>query len=327
MYSEIAAAIVTDLPGIVRSFATSAGWTVSGIGIQAPGGGIMWDIKAEVQPNGNHAFWIEDRALPLERMTITRLPKLQGVLNAPVVLNPTKIHLFANTTPYMIGAQACPYIAGVIECGFNYYRHFYIGKMYKYGNYTGGDIIASNMFSWEMSGNTSVSFQSDDNKRLFGAAHNHSGANAAQSGGVLVEHVDCAVPWKRFFGPSNTQGLGSMGDTTVFGGYGDGPNDGLVRRAVANYAGAQVTVPINLFCMAGNDGSDYRVRPLGYVPGIRMIDMRSVMPGVQLDVGNVNWRAFAEFSRQPDRQSVGRNNPGYYWDGETSYLLGFAYAE
>lgn len=327
MYTEVAASLVTDLPGIVRSFATDVGWTVSGTSITAPGGGIEWDVKAEVQVNGNHAFWMEDVALPTQRMSITRLPKLQGVVNAPAVLNPTKVHLFANTTPFLVGGQACPYIAGVIECGFNYYRHFYVGKMYRYGDWTGGDILCMNMFSWEMSGNTSVSFANDDNKRMFSASHNHTGATAAQSGGVLLNHADNVVPWKRFFGPSGISTLSDMGDTTVFGGFGDGPSDGLVRRSVSNFAGAQVTVPINLYCLAGNVGANYRVRPMGYVPGVRMLDMRSVMPGQQLDIGNVNWRAFAEFSRQPERQSVLRNNPGYYWDGETSYLLGYAYSE
>ncbi len=326
-YSEQACSLITDLPALIRSFATDRGWTVAGNSITAPGGGIEWDITALIAANGFHSMTIKDVANPTTRVSRQFLPRLQGTINNPVVLNPTKVHLFGNDAPYEMAGQAAPYIAGVIECGYNYYRHFYIGKLRRAGNYTGGDIVCQNQYNQTRE---TINYYDPGNKHMFAASHSSAASVAGQPncGGVLVTHADCALPWKNFDGPTGGSGLASMAVDTVFGGAGDGPGDGLLRRSVSAYAGATILVPYNLFTIQdGTVGANFRVRPLGVVNGARMVDMRSLMPGVQIDVGNVPWRVFPEFRREPTKINNTINNPGYYIDGENSGLQGIAYAE
>lgn len=337
-YSEQTATDIDQIPALIAAFATARGWTVSGTTLTRPGGGRSFEVTSvkDATKASQHRLVVTDTA-DTTRLTWTSLPQVNGADYAnPVILTPTKIHLFGNDTPWDEEGAVAPWIACVIECGYNHYRHVYIGNMVKIGNYTGGEIISANYFAqyWVGSPNN-IAFGSDYHRYLF-SAHNDAGYNSSQSpqgkssGGVNIVHADNPVPYRYFDGPTGNTAMEDFTGVEVFGGAQDGINAGLVRRGVSDFAGAAILVPVNLFVPDGNNDVDFRIRPIGFAPGVRMVDLRDHQSGESIAVGNRNWRVFGEFQRNP-AQYVNRNGylgaPGYWWQEETSYYLGLAYPE
>lgn len=335
MYSEQTATDIDDIPAMILSFAADRGWTVSSNTLTRPGGGITWTLATEKASPGYHIIrcYQDGLSSPNQRHTFTCLPRVRGTSGNPQVLTPSKIHLFGNEAPFD-GPDSEPFIVCVIECGYNHYRHIYIGSVVKFGDFTGGDCICMNFFNQYYSGSTpTVSWSSNFHHFMFSAKHlanNSSGSYAPvddRAGGVLIEHADNARSWRWFDGPYTTNGsLELLDGTEVFGGHSDGVNDGLVYRGKSDYAGANILVPVNLYCSDGNYGSDYRIRPVGMVSGARLINMDGLDPGASIQVGNRNWRVFPEFRKTVDT-SYGRQSGDAYWIDETSYMLGLAYPE
>ena len=337
-YSEQAATAVTDIPALIAAFALARGWTVAGTTLTRPGGGKSFEVTASIGGTNNrqHRLFVTDVAVPTQR-ALTQLPWVDGTNGNPFVLTPTKVHLFGNDDPW----EEEPWIAAVIECGFNHYRHVYIGNVAKIGNYTGGEIICANCFSYWWSGSAgTVDYRSGLHKYMF-SAHNdasndfETAPTGLSAGGVNVVHANNATPWRRFDGPAFSNGRLNFAGNEVLGGATDAINSGLVRRGVSDFAGSNILVPVNLFVPDSVNflGTDARFRPIGFLPGVRMIDMRGIEPGESIQVGNDNWRAFPEFSKRTvtfvgygtSREDGGAG--GFYWPHETSYMLGLAYPE
>ena len=334
MYSTQTATDIEDIPALIRAFAADRGWTVNGDAITRPGGGIAWTISAEKQSFGYHIIRVYQDGLTgsAERHTFTCLPRLRGTSGNPQVLTPSKVHLFGNEDPFD-GPDSEPFIVCVIECGYNHYRHVYIGGVVKFGDFTGGDCICMNFVNQYYSGGSPKnSWSSDWSKFMFSAKHSaNSGSYAPpvgdRAGGVLIDHADNARPWRWFDGPYGASGsLELLNGSEVFGGHSDGVNDGLVYRGTSDYAGANILVPVNLYCSDGDYDEDYRIRPVGMVSGARLINMDGLDPGSSIQVGNRNWRVFPEF-RKTLVTSYGILPGNAYWEDETSYLLGLAYPE
>lgn len=319
---------LASLPAAVKAFASSLGWAVgSTLDQVTTPSGTTWEFLVSITAT-DHRLDIRDIANTATRAVWTKLPKTAGTFSAPVIGAATKLHLFGNPAPYAVDGGVAPYVAGVIECGFNSYRHFFIGKTVKIGDYTGGDLLSANYFNADNLSASSMSVFSESNKYLFSARHraaSGSGPVLGNSGGVLLSHVDNPNPWRRFYGPVGSGcRLAFVGDE-VFGGHMDAVNSGLIRRGVAPYAGANILTPVNLYAARGS-GVSAVFAPIGHVPNTALIDMRGLEPGAQIDVAGSNWRAFPEFSKQTVT-SVLRNNLGYWWDAESSQNLGMAYKE
>ena len=150
-YSAQVVTAVTDIPSAISAFAFARGWTQASDTITRPGGGRAFDIRATIAGTNNreHRVFIEDNLDPTGRLVWTQMPWIDGVSGNPVVLTPTKLHLFGNNTPW----APEPFIACVIECGYNHYRHLYIGNAVKAGSYTGGELFCANMSSNSFIGN------------------------------------------------------------------------------------------------------------------------------------------------------------------------------
>lgn len=331
-YSEQTATVITDIPALISAFAEARGWTRSGNTITRPGGGRSFTISATIGGTNNreHRLFVTDNAAAARRCW-TQLPWVDGVSGNPFVLVPTKVHLFGNDDPW----DEEPWIAAVIECGYNHYRHVYIGNIAKLGNYTGGEIICANLFQFTYSGGSgSVSYESDNNQYLFSARHERTSAANDAVGGANIVHADNANPWRIFNGPASTNSGTSFNGTEILGGAMDAINSGLVRRGLSDFAGSNILVPVNLYVPdSTNFGSDVRFRPVGFCPGVRMVDMRGLEPGESIQVGNQDWRVFPEFSKR-SAQSIGYGTSrpdggagGYYPPYETSYMVGLAYPE
>lgn len=340
-YSEQTATSILDIPALIAAFAAARGWTVGGTTLTRPGGGRSFEITASIDGTNNrrHRLFVTDTADPTLR-TFTQMPWVDGTSGNPFVLVPTKVHLFGNDTPWDEEGSEAAWIAAVIECGYNHYRHVFIGSMVKLGNYTGGEIICSNCHSyyWWGSGG-SLQFDWDYNKYMFSAKHDvangyDSPPELLSAGGVYIDHAANARTYRQFDGPMHSQWATSFTGSEVLGGHADQINGGLVRRGVSDFAGSNILVPVNLYVPDSvNTLEDVRFRPIGFVPGARLIDMRGIEPGESIQVGNDNWRVFPEFSKRTDQtiyygsSRADGGAGGFYWPYESSYMLGLAYPE
>lgn len=342
-YSEQITTTVTDIPALIAAFAAARGWSVSGTTITRPGGGKSFEITASIGGTNNrdHLVYVKDTAAPTANYVWTAMPWFNGVYTNPVVQTPTKVHLLGNDA---VGSPAVydpePWIACVIECGYNLYRHIYIGNVVKAGNYTGGELISANMFNRDVrfAGAGGTDSYGDDttmwnpyHRYLFSARWTGSGLPAgAGTGGVNVVHADNDYPFRRFDGPSAYTAQTAFDGTSVIGGASDNVGAGLVAKGLSDYAGSNILVPVNLF-IPDSDliGVDVKFRPIGYAAGVRMINMSGINPGDAIVIGSKTWRAFAEFSRQTETtMPYGTSNPdGFYYPYETSYMIGLAYEE
>ena len=332
-YSEQVATSVLDIPALIAGFAQARGWSVSGATITRPGGGRSFEITASIAGTNNreHRVFIKDTAAPTARGAWCQMPWVDGTSGNPFVLTPTKVHLFGNDDPW----DEAPWIAAVIECGYNHYRHVYIGNIAKIGNYTGGEVISANTFRASTTGSRGTwYYESDYNQYLFSCRHERDGAALDSVGGANIVHADNATPWRIFNGPSGTNAYRNFTGNEILGGAMDAINSGLVRRGISDYAGSNILVPVNLYVPdSTNFGDDVRFRPVGFVPGVRMIDMRGMEPGESIQVGNDNWRVFPEFSKRTvESIGYGTDRPdggagGFYPPYETSYYVGLAYPE
>lgn len=321
-YLEQAVGNLAAIPAIVSSFAAARGWAVGSGTIQCPDG-LTYGFDV-TQTATTQSLAVYDTANPARRAT-TRLLNTAGTQSAPVILMPTKIHLFGNDAPYDSDGPDAPYIAIVIECGYNHYRHLYLGKLVKLGEYGGGDVITGNQFQTgglSATSPASASAHSDNHRRLFAARNTSSAGDDV--GGVLIEHEANPTPWRGFrASTTNSNPNLNLNGSEVMGGHGDAFNDGLVKRGVVPFTGSNVLIPINLL-IPNPGGLEVRFVPIGVPPGLRMCDVRSIVPGADIEVGNDTWKVFPEFSKQPST-TVQRLNNGYWWDNETSHNLGYAY--
>lgn len=333
-YLEQTTTTVTDIPALIASFALARGWTVSGTTITRPGGGKSFEITASIGGTNNrdHLVYVKDTANPTVNQVWTAMPWINGVYLNPLVQTPTKIHLLGNE-----GAFAPePWIACIIECGYNMYRHIYIGNVVKAGNYTGGELISANMYSRNLRYSLAVgsdSFGGDApvHRYLFSARYDTGGLpDSVGMGGVNIVHADNAAPFRMFKGPTGPYVQIQFDGEGVIGGNADDVSAGLVARGLSDYAGSNILVPVNLFAPDSSQiEEDIKFRPIGYAAGVRMINVSGINPGDSITIGSKIWRVFPEFSRQTETSTpYGASNPlGFYYPFETSYMVGLAYEE
>jgi hypothetical protein len=190
-------AALSDIPPLVKAFATTLGFTVGGSSssptVQAPGGGMTFQMDVVTGFYPSFFTSVAYDAVQWSSASIATSvaqawsPKLAvgGVFNS---ILPTKLILIGSLTPQ-------PYIAAIICYGFNLYRHLYLGVMEGIGNYTGGEIICGSRFS-DMAF-TSSPWLGDYTQYLFGAFQ--AVADATRCGGVHIVHADNPTyPWRVF---------------------------------------------------------------------------------------------------------------------------------
>lgn len=322
-YQEQAIASMADIASRVLAFADLRGWEVVGQTLTRPGGGKTFALSSSAGGQGRFLFTVTDVAVPARLARIGQ-PRRNGTFNAPIPLAPTKLHLFGNEAP----SDDAPYIGIVVEFGYNVFRHMFIGNINKLGDYTGGEVISSNNWSESYNINTrQIGYSSTGVKYLFSAGHDHAEDWGDAAGGMNVVHADNPAPWRKFDGPSAGANnmLNSLPGDIVFGGWADQINSTLARRGMLDFASANALTPINLYGPRAADGNNPRFRPFGHVPGIRLIRMDGIEPGAQIAVGGKTWMVFPEFSRDIRTTTYRERESGYYWEYETSYLLGLAY--
>jgi len=310
-----------EIAALVVAAVNTAGWTNNGTDtITLPGG--MTVILSSIDTTSEKSFRLEDTT-DNTRYTEFRGPYLNGTATGvPADTPPTKLHLFTGATPD-------DFVAGVVEFGFNAYRHFYLGHMEKIGNYTSEGILSSNQFDYTYGSTTYPDWKYPSNRYLFGARCIDSTIRPG-GGGVDIQHIDRIDPdWARLGDQSTSIVNAQQGLTTnnVLGGNMDGINTVHVHQAKSAFAGQNVLVPPNLYLTEGA-GTTVRLRPIGKPHGVRLVNMQDLDTDTSIVVGADTWRVFAEFRRtnffNGTRDAVA---PNRYLNEELSYYLGLAYLE
>lgn len=294
---------VTEIPALWASFAASVGFTVdtsipAAPTIKHPGfaGGLPFRMQTAIS-GSNHDIRV-DSATVVTNVSVTRSPILNPTLvtGAWAVVLPTKVHFIGNTSGE-------PFLATVVEYGFNLYRHVYVGYMEKSASYTGGEVISgSNFCPTELSSGAAVNAYNalrSINQPPFCVTDN------LEAGGVRVAHAKSPSVWRRFFASGTTSGsdintyASTSRGSTVLGGWRDSVNTGYANSGQSNFASAAILTPINLLITTNSSGKT-GFQQIGRVSGARMVNVRNIEPGAQVAVGSSNWIVFPVFSKRSD---------------------------
>lgn len=336
-YLEQTVTTFSLIPDAMLAFAEARGWTRAGAKITRPGGGIGFTIATK-PPRGNSKTVLEvlgDNG----KSCWTSSPQDNAAGNGNPYA-PTKVHCFGNDSPWDEEGKVAPWLAFVIEFGYNRYRHVYIGNMVKLGDYTGGECISANFWGQYAHVNAgSVTYNDSLHRYLFSAMTRPSRGEGddkapmnSGSGGVQLLHADNPNTWRDFTIDANGSNdvMRDLNGQDVFGGIQDGINAAMQCVGFADYAGAAALIPVNLFGsepgLAGTQ--NYRIRPFGFPAGARMINMKNLNPGEQFLIGNRAYRAFPEFKRSQITtftRTAGATQSG--WSDEGSLMAGYAYPE
>lgn len=334
-YQEYAINSLTDIPAIVSAFASDLGWDVPAEAtLRHPNyegngpGGLSFKLTADVDGLTHNLRWTCATPPYAAKSATLRSPVLSTVAAPTVgtVQLPTKLFLISMLTPE-------PYIAIVVEYGYNLYRHLYFGFMEKIGNYSGGEVISAS------NGNVGATVYStriwyDDGGSSYSGCHYlfnwyNSVWSADGSGGVHVEHADNPNKWRNFRRASTIPASESW--TTPFsgadalGGFGDSVNDAYASKGKNALAGANVLTPINLLATQPVTG-DMRFVPIGCPAGVRLINIEELEAQTTAEVGGETWHVFAAHRKSSDLYTRGPvTNNWRYPVSESSYYLGYAY--
>ena len=348
-YQEYAIASLDDIPATVAAFATDLGWNVTYSGGKpvlrdpdylGPGlvGGPGFRLGVERPPSTGSGslngigyankfvdlVWDFSTGETTDK-AVMRSPIIGDAQNyqEPRVATPTKLFLIGMMTPR-------PYIAIIVQFGYNLYRHLYMGLMEKQGVYENGAVISAVNGMFRQVNGDGYWLTLEDEQFLFNGFN--TWASPGMNGGVMVDSNTLTQKWRRFrsnyMNSNPVNWYQQLNGTEAFGGFRDGQPHAMVTKGKNSYAGAQVLVPMNLMVtrMLTNE---FRLKPIGRPPGVRMVNIAELEPEAQVEVGGERWYSFAAISKQNDnynrRYYLNNNQYSVSRMQETSYNLGYAY--
>lgn len=300
-YSVHAITSITEIPALWAAFASSIGFTVntsvpSAPTIKHPGYADGLPFRMQTNVSGmNHDIRV-DSATVVTNVSVTRSPILNPTMTAggAAVVLPTKVHFIGST----VGE---PFLATVVEYGYNLYRHIYVGYMEKSSSYTGGEVISGSNFAATELSSLITTYQYNADRAVYQPPFSIS--TNQEAGGVRVVHANSPSAWRRFF----ASGTGSYTDitgfastsrgVTVMGGWRDGVNTGYANSGQSNFSSSAILAPVNLLITKNNAGKTV-FQAIGKVSGARMINIRNIEPAAQVTVGSKDWIVFPTISKR-----------------------------
>lgn len=315
-YQESVIAAITDIPALVYAFVGAHGWTVAGTSgspiLTRSGGGLSFQLTASIAGNDHILALAQSGGAVATSNARIVSPKLNGTATPSVSL-PSKLHLFADSTPQ-------PFLAIVVEYGFNSYRHLYLGNLVKASAFTGGEVISG---CQPLNSNSSGSFPlSYGIAQYLFSAFKSPAVVAANSGGANVNHVSNLTQWRKFYADPGYPWFGNFDGSEAIGGFNDDVNDGYIARGRNSFAGVQLLTPINLYAAMPITG-DTLFSPLGYPAGVRAVNMQDLEPAGEFVIGSQTWKVFPAFAKDT-ATTVAKSTSGWGLS-ESSYFVGYAY--
>jgi len=343
-YSVFPIAAMADIPSLVRSFAATLGWTTTtesatSITVTHPSyiGAKTFGVSFETYVTSAPAV-IEEIRLTCTGSDSNHAKAISPILNtsqlnvdaAVVTVQPTKLHLMGILEGGAAGAGRS-FIAGVIEYGYNLYRHFYLGYVDKITAFDGGEVITGSR-CWSVSNGSSGPYSRsyDSREWSYPFQANHA---LVDNGGVFVGHANNAQSWREFAirEPSTRGSLDTLlavnGHKVVIGGFGDSINTHLMNSAKSPHIGVQMLTPVNLY-IGLRSGSTQFFQAIGHPGGARLVHMEDLEPGAQINIGTATWRVFPVFSKKAAAAMGGSAVPQLsrrFPTDNTSFYVGMAY--
>ncbi len=323
MYQQNIISALSEIPALAGDFAEDLGFDRTGVCVlRHPDymGGGPGGLTFTLTEGSNRLTWT------------CGSPGNQAYVRQPILANesfpagynvePTKVFFIGMLEPE-------PYMAIVIQFGFNFYRHLYMGFMEKFGDYEGGEVISGHNGPHVTQLSPTLDWLSTSLLHpLFGS--NQTSLNTrTDCGGVHIDHADNPNPWRNFrsagtvtssFNPDMFDGAEAVG------GFNDGYNDMMVAYGLSNLAGASVMAPINLFA-SQPVSEEVRFRPIGRPAGVRLINIANLSPESTNTIADETWYSFAALSKRDETlmpNYLGVSSTKYRLF-ETSRNLGYAY--
>lgn len=333
-YSVHTISSITEIPALWAAFASAEGWTVDTSNPNQPvitrtgyPNAMPIRLKATISGN-NHDITVDSPTGEVTSASVTRSPVLNpdAVANGQYAVAPTKVHFIGRGTSE-------PFIATVIEYGYNLYRHIYTGYMEKCSSYEGGEVISgSNFMPIGMATSSStVEFRSRNYiSHLF--EYVNPASTTLYIGGVRVIHPNNPTPFRRFYANGFTSSIDGFANasrnSTVMGGWRDCVNGGYGIVGRSNYSMGAVLSKIRLL-ITKDQGGVTRFQNIGNVAGIRFINIQDLEPGQQVSTGSKNFIVFPAFSKSTSTSISTASGLSTQAQrrarSETSHYLGYAY--
>lgn len=342
-YSVSAVSSVSEIPALVRSFADSLGFVTSGSDpavVRHPSYSGAKEFVVSSSLEGSAATRREQIRLSVNGVSgvneaIAESPKFnltgENAASAVTVAQPTALHLFGNLEGDTSDSGRS-WIAGVIEYGFNLYRHFYLGYVEKMTDYQGGEVVTGS--AQAATGDTAYRTASRGDSTSYSqypfSMKNSWAENSA--GGLHIDHPDNPTPWRTFYAPTGSwvfdTAFSSIGNSCVLGGYMDSINSGLMGAGKSPYSGAQILTPVNLY-IGKRIGASQFFQAVGAPAGVRLVHMEDLDPGTSVQVGSSVWRVFPVFAKSDSLNLPGNggtpSNANSFPAGNSSQYIGMAY--
>lgn len=332
--------LITTLQEVIplwAAFAQSIGWTVNTTVPAAPtithptqAGAAPFRLQYSTNSTYGRRLTVDSPDATVTGTARSNAPVLNPTLTAggSVISAPTKVHFVGSTS-------GAPFLATIVEFGFNSYRHIYVGYMNKSSAYDGGEIMSA---TWGMETGSPTGTQiawdtTNGVKPLFTGCTQVTGAGTDR-GGLRVVHAKCPIPWREFRAntPNSTADLNYFAattrDITAIGGYLDGSSTGYAIAGKSEYTVSAVVAPIPILLTTTIGGNCY-FRNVGTPRGIRHINMENFEPGAQVAVGSRNFIVFPWMSKRsntvtifpPSTVAIANRHP----QAENSAYMGYAY--
>lgn len=308
-YQQTTATSVEDLINKLATFASGLGWTIDRNTI------VTGNRTLSISRAGSdyiHIFNTDTTNVRLRASTginvSLAVASQPGVSEVEAVSN-GGAGPFASV--FFFGESgATPYVHVVYDTGNSIYRHFHFGLLEKVGSWTGGTFFdALNIFDISVFNNQPtislhhVSFSSGDQSNSSGGA------------------VRCDIPPStnifapitgRTISPSQYRVIGGVTglSSSIFQGR---DLEGFYLSSVNSWSGV---TPLRRVKLRVERGSDF-LSDIGYVPGIRLVNIARLATGDEFSIGPDTWKVFPWW-RQGFRPS-GNTTDAY------SGNFGFAY--
>lgn len=316
-FSEHNITQMSDIPPLVKAFATTIGFTVGGTDenptVTHPS---MVDALVFTLSEGQQGSTSTQRrylrwTAPGDYGASTCVPRRGTSSSSPTHLAPTKLMLFGST-------DAEPWLAIVIAFGFNLYRHLYLGWMEKNVDYDGGEVISGTSFFDTHSSVSSISYADDENQYLFSAWCSSTRFSEDLRGAARIEHENNPSTRRKFSGYTFSSSAALPTDA-IYGGMMDGWNEGYVAAGRSFFSGEVIFNPVNLYISM----PETRFVQVGRPPGVRYVNITDIEPETVMTYLGKEWMVIPAFSKK-STATVTKPAASFPTE-ETSYSIGIAY--
>lgn len=293
-YQQTTATSVEDLINKLATFASGLGWTIDRNTI-ATGNRTLSISRAG--SDYIHIFNTDTINVQLRASTginVGVAVSSQPGISSAVAISNCGAGPFA--TVFFFGESgAAPYIHVVFDTGNSIYRHFHFGIVEKIGSWTGGTFFDA---TWVEPG-------SSWNSNPLSAQHHVSFSSGDQSN-TTEGGIRCDIPPStNIFSPITSSNFPSApyrvfgGVTGLASGTSVGRDtDGFFSSSVNSWSGV---TPLRRIKLRVERGSGF-FSELGYVPGIRLVNIARWATGDEFSIGPDTWKVFP-FWRQGFRPS------------------------